>query len=230
MRCSSRFASHWIAGLSLTASIAHAAIVNAPVPTSAYITVGGFDWAWAFPISPDGAFGQGSASPQYRIDLSYQSQFGWRLPSAAELLLAPDAVDFLFAGANVRLGTDLDPTTGAFFEFSGVTGNRPNQDGACATPYFSTFYRECDWYNGRGLTSADWWNPDKSYGSGPGRQLASTDTLVIRASSIVSAVPEPASLPLTGLSLAMLAAVRFFGCSRGYGTRTRYQRLKKAAP
>jgi hypothetical protein len=190
-----------LASLVLTSTAVQGAPINAPVPTNAFITFGGLDWAWAFPVAPDGTFGQGSTSPQYFIDLSYQSQFGWRLPTAAELLNAPDAVDFIFHGANVPPGgtSHVDPISGAFFDFDGFVGGlRPTDNAACATPYFSTSYRECDWFNGRGLTSADWWNPDKAYGGGVGKQLASTDTLVVRQSSNI--VPEPSTLALVGLA------------------------------
>ena len=163
--------------------------------------MGGLDWAWAFPVAPDGVFGQGSTSPQYFLDLSYQSQFGWRLPTAAELLGAPNATDFVFHGANARLPGYVDPVSGAFLEFGTIIGQRPTNDTACATPYFATFYRDCDWFNGRGLTSADWWNPTKTYGGGAGKQLSSTDTLVVRS----GVVPLPAAAWL------MLGGIGAFG-------------------
>jgi len=84
-----------VAAVSL-ASPATAALVNAPLPTNAFIHFGGLDWAWASPLPADGGgFGAG-----YQIDLSFQAPLGWRLPTLAELAAAPDAVDFLFAGAN----------------------------------------------------------------------------------------------------------------------------------
>jgi len=63
------------------------AIINAPVPTDNYITIGGFDWAWAAPCSP--------VQPSCGVvDFSYQSTQGWRLPTAAEFLAGPTAASF----------------------------------------------------------------------------------------------------------------------------------------
>src|ERR1700738_4922885 len=68
-----------------------AAFVETPLPSNTYIDLGGLDWAWAYPFP--------ASYPGF--DLSYQSQFGWRLPTAAELAAAPNAIDFLFPRANV---------------------------------------------------------------------------------------------------------------------------------
>ncbi|MGA9850601.1 MAG: hypothetical protein WBQ45_23550 [Roseiarcus sp.] len=88
-------------GVALLAGGANASLVNAPVPSNAYIVFDGLDWAWAAPVAADGSFGCCG------VDLSYESQFGWRLPTATELTNAPSALQFLFAGANVPLnGTD----------------------------------------------------------------------------------------------------------------------------
>ena len=197
-----------LAGTALWACAAHAALVNAPLPTSAYITFGGYDWAWAFPVAPDGVFGRGSTSSQYFIDLSYQAQFGWRLPTAAEMLLAPDAVDFKFAGANVKAGTGTDPVTGAYFQAGDGSVFHVGADAACAVAYFSTSYRFCDWVSGNGPAADGFWVPGLPYGFGSGQQTTGADTLVIRAASTGSAVPEPGTLTLAGLSLSALWAVR----------------------
>ena len=51
-----------------------AAPLNQPLASNAYISFGGLEWAWA------------SALASFDVDLSYQSQFGWRLPTLQELL------------------------------------------------------------------------------------------------------------------------------------------------
>ncbi len=151
-----------------TFSSAQAAIINAPVPTNAYITLGNLNWAWAAPL----AF--------YSVDLSYQSQFGWRFPTVAELLNAPSALDFLFNGANVPLGGS-DPVSGANFQFTSATLTGP---AALAAPYFN------------GLAHGDWGNAPGSLGDNvlpwagqPGAQDYS-ESLVVRSAADV---PEPAT-------------------------------------
>jgi hypothetical protein len=64
-----------------------AAIINAPVPTDKYITVGGLDWAWASPC----AFQSPSCGV---VVLSYQGSQGWRIPTRNEFLARPTVADF----------------------------------------------------------------------------------------------------------------------------------------
>lgn len=171
-------------GLGVFASqgTAQAAFLDSPVPSNAYITVGGLDWAWAFPLP--------AASG---LDLSFQAGQGWRLPTAAELLSAPLATAFLFAGANVPLG-GTDPVSGA--QFSATNANL-NGAGACATPYFSNSYKHCDWINGLGQQGDTW--------AGMPGAPSYADQLVVRA----SAVSAPASMAVLGMGLLGLgAAVR----------------------
>lgn len=159
------------------ATAASAALVNAPVPVNAYITYGGLNWAWAAPV--DESF----------IDLSYQTQFGWRLPTDVELANAPSAMLFIFQGANVPFG-GTDPVSGAFWSFTDVT---LNGDAALASPYFTNAYYHGDWCNGIGSNC--------SYGQTPAwnrPQQFFNDSLVVR-----NAVPEPASwaMMITGFGL-----------------------------
>lgn len=155
---------------------AHASFINTAVPTNTYITQGGLDWAWAFPLPAANG-----------LDLSTQGAFGWRLPTLAELSLAPDAVDFMFAGANVPLG-GADPVSGA--TFSAVNASLTGA-AACATPYFSNTFRHCDWQDGNG-------QPFQPWAGSPGAQ-SFADQLVVRDSS--NNVPEPATLALVAFGL-----------------------------
>lgn len=158
----------------LASAGSQAALVNAPVAANAYISFGGLDWAWAYPLPASNG-----------LDLSFQSQFGWRLPTLAELAAAPLATDFMFAGANVPLGGS-DPLTLASFS---ATNASLTGAAACATPYFSNGFRHCDWQDGNG-------QPFQPWAGSPGA-ASFADQLVVRAP-----VPEPASLALVGLALA----------------------------
>lgn len=158
---------------------AQAALVDMPVASNAYITFGGLQWAWAFPLPEENG-----------LDLSYQAQFGWRLPTAAELGSAPSATDFIFTGANVALnGTDA--ATGAFFS---ATNANLTGAAACATPYFSNSFSHCDWQDGNGQLYGPW------AGSVGAQSFA--DQLVVRA------VPEPETYAMMGLGLLGLMAAR----------------------
>jgi hypothetical protein len=161
------------------------AYVNAPVPSNAYITVDGLDWAWASPSSSPAGSG---------IDLSYQSQYGWRIPSAAELASAPLATDFVFTGANVPTGGQ-DTVSGAYFQFY-VRG--PTGDAALAAPYFSNYWWG-DWEHGQGSGS----DYTRMWNSG-----GFAEFLVVRESQ---QVPEPTTMLLIGFSLVGLALIRRFG-------------------
>ncbi|MFN3936165.1 MAG: VPLPA-CTERM sorting domain-containing protein [Gemmobacter sp.] len=167
----------------MTTGAANAALVDAPVPTNAFITFGGLDWAWANPLP--------AASG---LDLSFQSAFGWRLPTAAELLTAPLAVAFMFSGANVPLG-GADPVSGATFQ---ATNADLTGAAACAAPYFSVTFRHCDWQDGLGQPFGPWAGMDGAFGF--------ADQLVVR--DAVAAIPVPAAGWLMLAGLGGLAAVR----------------------
>ena len=160
------------------------AIINSPVPASAYITQGGLDWAWAFPLPAANG-----------LDLTYQSTQGWRIPTATELASAPNAADFLKAGGNVPFN-GTDPVSGASFTATNAAYTAAASAGACATPYFGNGYSHCDWQDGNGQPSQPW-------AGLPGAQ-SFADQLVVRGTQ-AAAVPVP--VPLWGpLGLALASA------------------------
>lgn len=167
--------------LLLSAGEASAALYNQPVASNAYITIGGLDWAWASPISGN-------------VDLSFQGAYGWRLPTALELLTAPLGTAFQFVGANVPFGGS-DPLSLSLFAFTdaNLTGAA-----ACAAAYFNATYYHCDWGNAPGnLAGPVPWDGQA------GSQWYS-ESLVVRG----AAVPVPASLGLLGIALASLVGLR----------------------
>lgn len=165
----------------------HGALIDAPVPNNAYITINGLDWAWASHTSD-------TSSIYFGVDLSFQSSFGWRIPSAEELASAPLATDFIFAGANVPMNGQ-DPVSRAYFEseFGGPTG-----DAALAVPYFNSLSWWGDWGNAPGSGGA-YTRPWNSGGY--------AEFLVVRGSQ---QVPEPSSMLLIGLGIVGLAGMRRF--------------------
>jgi hypothetical protein len=166
------------------AAPASAAFLDSPIPSNAYITFNGADWAWGAPCSADVGSSCDSSAASY---LSYQGSQGWRLPTAAEVAAGPSMTDFLFAGANVPFATNLDPVSGASNNYLSTGGS----DFACATPYFSSVYRHCDY--GDAAPSLCGLYPG---GSG------CAETWFIRGDVVV---PAPAMVALFGLGLAGLA-------------------------
>lgn len=165
--------------IALAIPTAHAAPIHEPIPTNAYITHAGLDWAWGGPCAYGGECSQ--------ADLSYQSTLGWRLPTLAELGALPTdfATHFRFDGANAPDG-GTDALTGAYFSGS------PGGDAACATPWFDTGVTHCDWGDGAlggwaGLNASPY-----------------AEQLFVRAATVDA--PEPGTLTLFGLGCALLGA------------------------
>ena len=175
-----------------------AALVDSPVPSNAYITLGGLDWAWAAPCSGP------VCMAGYGLDLSYQSAFGWHIPTSSELALAPSSYSaFVFDGANVpyTAGVGFSPAP-----ISGAIANDPGpitEDIAIAVPYFNIFYNHADVSNAPGTTWGIYPNlPWNSLGTANGSDYA--EFLVVRDSEI----PEPATLLLLGAGLAGVGLLR----------------------
>lgn len=163
------------------------AAVNVPLPTNAYITYAGLQWAWAIPLPASG----------FPNALSYQGTQGWRLPTATELANAPNATNFLFAGANVAFNGS-DPVSGSFFSATNSAYNTARSAGACAAGYFNTGYSHCDWQDGNGQPYGPWAGTAGAPGFG--------DQLFVRAAPISGAVPEPATW---AMMLAGFGAIGF---------------------
>ena len=105
-------------GLHAYGSSANAALVDAPVDPSEFITIGGADWAWAGPCAPfEPSCGV--------IDLSFQAPLGWALASTLQI----DAV--ILAVGGLTSWVDL-------FQV----------DDICASRFFSNSFSHCDYSDG----------------------------------------------------------------------------------
>lgn len=170
------------------------AVLRTEVSENAYISIDGYDIAWAGPcavIEPScGA-----------LDFSYQAQFGWRAMDShlfSELMFSVE--NFVFAGANVdyHSGNNLDESSGArVLAAESTTGlSLPINDVAVATPWFSSFYNHVDWRDG---LYSNW-----SFADLPG--MAWSDSIAVRETH--RRIPEPFSMALIGVGLLGLSMSR----------------------
>ena len=176
----------------LLAPTAQAALLETPLPSNAYITLNGFQWAWGSSCT------QRDASDCDTPDIGFQQALGWRVAEASDMAIAPTALDFLFPGANVPFN-GTDPVSGAAFEYLNAAYTSAASAGACASSYFTLGdgNNTCDWVNGNGqnVNTVGWFNQN-------GQSAFVSEMLFVRA------VPEASSGAMLALGLAALALAR----------------------
>lgn len=179
----------------------HSALIETELTPNAYITQNGFDWAW----------GGRCVTKSFRdcdtLDFAFQAALGWRIAVSSDMLLAPTALDFLFAGGNVPF-EGVDPISGASFNFTNAVYTLAASAGACASAYFTLGdgLNSCDWGNGGGqdTNTVGWFNQN-------GESNFFADVLFIRVASTTpnpNPVPAPSTMFIFGGGLIGLIALR----------------------
>jgi hypothetical protein len=166
---------------------AAAAFINAPVPTNAYVSFGGLDWAWASPCDP------GPGGTCGALDLSYQGTQGWRIATAADFLATGMTfAQFQFEGANVPAAGTEAGTGATFFGANPVAT-------ACATPWFSNTFQHCDFGDGQAGVV---WNMPGNVSQGN----CCSETWVVRGQ--ITAVPEPRTWAMLIAGFGLVGAIQ----------------------
>jgi hypothetical protein len=182
--------------LALSATFAQGALLDVPVPTNAYIKLNGFDWAWGGNCASNGGTGCDTLS------FAFQQTQGWRIAVASDMPLAPTALNFLFAGANVPFN-GTDPVSGARFDFVNAAYTNAGLAGACASAYFTLGDSEnsCDWGNGGGqnVNTIGWFNQN-------GETNFFAEVLFIRDPG-ATVIPLPATFAPLLAGLALIGGV-----------------------
>lgn len=183
-----------IVTLGLASTSSQAALIETALPTSAYITLNGFDWAWGASCVTKGA------SDCDTPDTAFQATFGWRVAETTDMGLAPTALDFLFPGANVAFN-GTDPVSGAAFEYTNTAYTNAASAGACANAYFTLGdgNNTCDWGNGgeQNFNTLGWFNQN-----GESRFFA--EMLFVRD---IAPIPVPAAVWLFSSGLLGLIGI-----------------------
>lgn len=177
----------FLIGAALSANVQ--AVLLTPLSNNAYITVGGYDIAWAGPVNWQSNYWQ-------PLDYSYQSQFGWAPMTLAvyNQIGGLDAPNFIGNGYNAAWNGSqyLDPATGAFSYEAFLGANSI----AIATPWFSNQHLHIDYSQAVGGQA---WNGLDF--DGPSCAGSCNEALASRVHQGAQ-VPEPATLALLGLGLA----------------------------
>ncbi|MGA8711543.1 MAG: PEP-CTERM sorting domain-containing protein [Roseiarcus sp.] len=173
-------------GVALLAGGANASLVNAPVPSNAYIVFDGLDWAWAAPVAADGSFGCCG------VDRRMKASLGGGCRPQPSLRMRRPRCNSCSPGRTCR-STELI-LCGAYFDYASSTLDGP---AASAVPYFNDVVSQADWCNAPGSAcgfgEVPWWGQ-------PGAPTYA-ESLVVRS---VSGVPEPSTWAMMVLGFAGL--------------------------
>ena len=173
-----------IAATLCVAGSANAAVLSSEVADNAYISVGGYDIAWAAPCA-------GIDPSCGAIDLSVQSAYGWGLmDSVLWNDLGLSASSFIFEGANMSDGVDTggNGNEARYFDFD-------LGDIAVAAAWFSPTYNHIDYSDG--VNGSLWFSDILGCNT--------CESFVVRQSASVA---EPTTIALMAMGLAGIGFTR----------------------